>query len=175
MIAFWHRQMTGEGQHVDASAQTAVVWTLMNATPFPQLHKVNLERAGSRHVSVAGDLRLRSVFQCKDGFVTYMFGSGSGARLSIDPVVKWMQEEGFAPEWVADTDWSRLGLIEAASEGPHATKPIQDLHDLIEAGRKRRTNFSTQPSSVEFYSRHARPWKTLQKTFSWRLANTESI
>lgn len=149
MIAFWHRQVTGEGQHVDASAQTAVVWTLMNATPFPQLHKVNLERAGSLHVSRVGDLRLRAVFPCKDGFVTYMFGAGLGARLSIDPVVKWMREEDFAPEWVADTDWSRLGFIEAASEGPHATKQIQDLHDLIEAFYTTKTKAELYDAAIE--------------------------
>ena len=47
MAAFWRRQNTGQGQHVDVSMQTSVMWTLMNATPFPPLHGINLERSGA--------------------------------------------------------------------------------------------------------------------------------
>ena len=149
MIAFWHRQMTGEGQHVDASAQTAVVWTLMNATAFPQLHGENVERAGSLRPLAQGDLNLRIVFPCKDGFVSYLFIVGAAARISVDPVVKWMKEEDFAPGWIADTDWSRIGFVEAASEGPQATKPIQDLHDLIAAFYETKTKDELYDAAVE--------------------------
>lgn len=149
MTAFWHRQMTGEGQHVDVSAQTAVVWTLMNATPFPPLHKINIERAGSRHTLSVGGLNLRTIFPCKDGFVSYMFGVGFGARLSVNPVIKWMQEEYDAPEWAVDTDWSRLGFAEAVKEGPHATKPIQDLHDLIETFIATKTKDELYQAAIE--------------------------
>lgn len=134
MIAFWHRQMTGEGQHVDVSAQVAVVWTLMNATPYPQLHKVNMERAGSyASRRSAPFLKTRTVFPCKDGFVSYMFNVGRNARQTINPILYWMKSENLAPDWALETDWTSIDTLAAISEGPQATKPIQDLHDLIES------------------------------------------
>ena len=100
MIAFWHRQMTGEGQHIDVSMQTAVTWTLMNATAFPPLHKENAERAGAYRLPMGADSftsKMRAVWPCKDGYVSYMFAIGRGARLSATPMVKWMAEENAAP------------------------------------------------------------------------------
>ena len=72
--ALWHSQTTGEGQHVDVSMQTAVIWTLMNATPFPHLHKVNLERAGPSRKR--GLLKIQAVYPCKDGHISALLVGG---------------------------------------------------------------------------------------------------
>ena len=87
MAAFWHRQMTGEGQHVDVSMQTAVMWTLMNATPFPPLHGTNLERGGA--FRSRGPLAVRQVFRCGDGYVSALM-----SPRTLRGVTDWMLEEG---------------------------------------------------------------------------------
>ena len=46
MTALWQRTKSGEGQQVDVSMQTSVIWTLMNATHHPPIMGNNMERAG---------------------------------------------------------------------------------------------------------------------------------
>ena len=98
MAAFWHRQKSGEGQHVDVSMQTAVIWTLMNATPFPPLHGENLERAGA--FRSRGPLMVRQVFACRDGHVSLLM-----APRTLSGLIEWMTEEGVCPDWLHLIDW----------------------------------------------------------------------
>ena len=98
MAAFWHSRKTGQGQHVDVSMQTAVVWTLMNATPFPPLHKTNVERNGA--FRSRGHISLRQVFGCRDGYLSVV---ASGRTLRA--LTEWMEEEGTAPGWLLEIDW----------------------------------------------------------------------
>ncbi len=106
MAAFWHRQMTGEGQHVDVSMQIAVMWTLMNATPFPPLHRTNLERAGTHRST--GFVSVRQVFGCKDGYLTVM-----QAPRTLRPLTAWMAEEDSTLGWLLAIDWEDWNLAAA--------------------------------------------------------------
>ena len=144
MIAFWHRQMTGEGQHVDVSTQVAVVWTLMNATSFPQLHRTNLERAGAYRRR--GPLSVRAVYACKDGYVSFLLPGGRGARLSISPVVRWIEEEGVAPEFMKKRDWTTWDAAELASRGEEGVKDFSAVERHIE-------DFIATKTKAELYER----------------------
>ena len=98
MAAFWQSRNTGRGQHVDVSMQTAVVWTLMNATPFPPLHGTNMERNGDYRAR--GHIAVRQVFRCRDGHLSVV-----QAPRTLSGLAQWMKEECAAPEWLEAIDW----------------------------------------------------------------------
>ena len=126
MTALWHRIRTGQGQHVDVSMQVAVVWTLMNATPFPPLHGVNLERAGA--FAPTRSVPVRQVYPCRDGFVTMVVAAKSLASLAA-----WMIEETAAPEWLHDIDWDSWDLGRAVAEDDiEFIKTHNDMQGLLE-------------------------------------------
>ncbi len=118
MIAYYHHELTGEGQHVDVSMQEAVSLTLMNAVEIFELLGANLVGMGQHFISVrpepAGILFTKMINPCKDGYVVYMFGGGGfgGSVESSREFVKWANEEGmamelddfdFATQWDAST------------------------------------------------------------------------
>ena len=121
MAALWHSQTTGEGQHVDVSMQTAVIWTLMNATPFSILHKVNLERARPS--------RIRPVFPCKDGHINAMLSGGVLGGASMSALVRWMDEEGMAPASMKERDWRAWNLDAVAAQGEKGARDLQTIED----------------------------------------------
>ena len=102
-MAYYHREMTGVGQHVDVSMQDSVELTLMNAVEIFEILKANLVGLGQFFVSVrpqAGMLFTRTVVPCKDGYVTLMFGGGAfaGSSQSSKALVEWANTEGYALE-----------------------------------------------------------------------------
>ena len=124
MAAFWHRQITGQGQHVDVSAQTSVMWTLMNATPYPPLHGINLERHGAFRST--GQSEFRQVFPCRDGHVTILTNPRTMA-----PLTEWMAEEGAAPGWLLDIDWD-VWRAPNPEEEPERVEQFNEMKRLVE-------------------------------------------
>jgi len=113
MVAHYHREMTGEGQHVDQSCQQAVILTLMNATEVWDLNRMIVRGwgPGTRvpRSTPPGPLFRQSVFQCKDGYVLFLFGGGAQAGMvaSMKAVVAWANENGYMLE-LKDYDWSNF-------------------------------------------------------------------
>jgi len=106
LIAHHHRRLVGRGQHVDASAQCGVLPMLVHAPTFWEMAGVNPMRAGAflvgRNVNGA---RMRNIWPCRDGFVTFAIYGGSAGRLSNRSLVQWMAEKGMASESLLAIDW----------------------------------------------------------------------
>jgi crotonobetainyl-CoA:carnitine CoA-transferase CaiB-like acyl-CoA transferase len=108
LIALCARERDGLGQHIDVSAQTAMMMT----TGFMVLaHGWNdhpPERVGGG--MKLGHLRLRFVYPCKDGHVniTFLFGAVFGQPTRR--LFEWIYEDGFCDKATRDKDWSAYGL-----------------------------------------------------------------
>ena len=126
MAAFWHRQKTGMGQHVDVSMQTAVIWTLMNASPFPPLHGVNMERDGA--FRSRGQLAVRHVYTCLDGHVSLV-----AAPRTLSGLTVWMAEEGVAPDWLLDIDWEKWNFANVNESDPDSMAEFEAVQGEFES------------------------------------------
>jgi len=129
MIAHYARQGSGQGQHIVIDMQACVVWTLMNAQAFPIMHGASMTRNGV----FSGALRLarKMVFRCADGHISMLLTGGTAAP-SISALVQWMDEKGFAADWMKKQKWSAWapGVISDASD--YEVEQIHDIEDRVE-------------------------------------------
>ncbi len=129
LIAHYPRQVSGAGQRIVVDMQACVAWTLMNAQAFPIMHGASMSRNGV----YSGALRLRrkGVFRCADGHISVMF-SGGAAASSAKAMVDWMDEEGFAADWMKKQNWRvwAPGVLSDATE--EELRQVADVEDRIE-------------------------------------------
>lgn len=112
IYAYYWREMTGEGQHVDAAAQLGVLWTHMNAMMTWDLNRINITRGGAirRQQRILPDgskpvITFRSTFPCRDGYVYSLLSGGVVGAPRMRILIDWMDSEGMAPDWMKDYDW----------------------------------------------------------------------
>jgi len=124
MIAYYHREATGEGQHVDVSMQQSTAWFLADAIPFWELSGTILKRTGV--FRLANRSIQQQVWQCKDGYVFFfMVGGRTGAK-TFRELVNWMQSEGMADKYLQAMDWENLDMFSATQEViDRISKPIE--------------------------------------------------
>ncbi len=117
MIAHHHRQLTGQGQHVDMSAQAGMLPALVHAPSFFDLLEENPMRAGGylvgRNINGAA---MRNIWPCEDGYVTWAIYGGAAGRQSNRGMVEWMEEKGMAPDFLREMDWSTFDVATVTLE-----------------------------------------------------------
>jgi crotonobetainyl-CoA:carnitine CoA-transferase CaiB-like acyl-CoA transferase len=126
MVAHYHREVTGEGQHVDTSIQASVALLLENAIPMWELNKVNVRRSGSFLAArAAGGANYQMVWPCKDGYVSFhMLGGPVGAKTNR-AITELMNEEGMAPDYMVEMDWEAFDMAQQTPEfQAHLEAPI---------------------------------------------------
>jgi crotonobetainyl-CoA:carnitine CoA-transferase CaiB-like acyl-CoA transferase len=113
LTALAYRSVTGRGQHVDVSAQVAVMAALAHAPAFWDLNRENPERAG---IFVTGrslkGAKMRVMWSCKDGWINFIIYGGMAGRHTNQQLAAWMYEEGMAPKWFMDIDWSTFTVTD---------------------------------------------------------------
>lgn len=116
LIAYYHKQNSGEGQHVDVSMQQSVAWFLATAIPYWELDQIVLGRVGTfRSGSSTGTVQ-RQVWECKDGYVFFfMIGGMQGAK-TCRQLVKWMEDEHMGDPYLSDLEWERFDMATATQE-----------------------------------------------------------
>lgn len=108
MMAFHWREMSGEGQHVDVSIHECVSYVTLRNTANWEMNKVVSKRATS---TLAPGVSLTKMWRCKDGWITFFFGSGRTEIATSTALVKWMDEEGFADDYLRNMDWTTFDLL----------------------------------------------------------------
>jgi crotonobetainyl-CoA:carnitine CoA-transferase CaiB-like acyl-CoA transferase len=116
MIAHYHRETTGQGQHVDVSIQASVAGKLANAVPTWELNRTLLRREGSHMFGRGAKLRMRLLWRCKDGYVTFALMGGKLGAKSNEAVARWIVDEGLAPEFFKKIDWRSLDIAKQTQE-----------------------------------------------------------
>ena len=129
LTALAYRSVTGKGQHVDVSAQVAVMAALAHAPAFWDLNRENPERAG---VFVTGrslkGAKMRVMCSCKDGWLNFIIYGGAAGRHTNQQLAAWMDEKGMAPEWLKEIDWSAFEVTSIAQEEVNKLEgPIGDF------------------------------------------------
>jgi crotonobetainyl-CoA:carnitine CoA-transferase CaiB-like acyl-CoA transferase len=95
LTALYHRDATGEGQHVDVSMQEAVSLAQETAIQNWDMIQVLRGRTGSKGV-VPLDVPGIGIYECSDGHVFGYLGTPGGAPWSA--MLDWMVEEGKAED-----------------------------------------------------------------------------
>ncbi len=111
LFAHYHREQTGEGQHVDVSSQASMLWALSHAPMFWDLNRENPQRAGAFLTgrSVTG-AKFRTIWPCKDGYITFIIYGGPAGRRTNQALTEWMASERMAPDSMRNKDWSSFDV-----------------------------------------------------------------
>jgi len=116
MMAYYHREISGEGQHVDVSMQQSAAWFQANAVPTWELLQRVLKRSGAFRAGMSKDVGQRQVWQCKDGYVFFnVIGGRTGAK-SLSALVDWMNEEDMSTDHLNNMDWDNFDMFTVTRE-----------------------------------------------------------
>jgi benzylsuccinate CoA-transferase BbsE subunit len=117
LIAHHHQVASGRGQHVDVSAQAAILPAIVHAPMFWDMLGTVPHRAGpflvGRNMNGA---RIRNVWSCRDGYVTFALYGGAVGRHSNRALVEWMAERGMAPAFSREMDWEAFDAPAAPAD-----------------------------------------------------------
>jgi len=116
LIAYYFREMTGVGQHVDVSLQQSTALYLANTIPFWELEGEILTRAGHYRKGLSPGAVQRQIWLCKDGYIFFvMLGGATGAKTCRE-LVRWMDSEGMANEHLKRIDWESWDMAERTQQ-----------------------------------------------------------
>ncbi len=129
MTALFHRTASGGGQHVDVSAQAAVILATSHAAAFWDMERTIPTRAGAYITgrSIKG-ARHRAFWPCADGYLNFVLYGGPAGRRTNAQLVAWMREQGAVLGALEQIDWKRFDPKTATQEEVDALeRPIADF------------------------------------------------
>ncbi len=112
LMAIYHREMTGEGQYVDVSIQDSVTRCTPERITHHWVFSKRLMRRGGR----MGLVNIRRIWPCKDGYVYAIYWGGQFAKRWNSPLVRWMESEGVADDFISNYDWDTFNMMETTQE-----------------------------------------------------------
>ena len=108
MIAHYYRELSDKGQQVIVSMHACLAWTLTNIVPWWELDKRIIQRQGINRAGVGSKIKLRIVWPCKDGLMSFIIVGG--ALRFMDAFVEWMDSEGMADDYLMAIKWSDFDM-----------------------------------------------------------------
>ena len=117
LMAFFHRQLTGEGQHVDVSAQASMAWSADTAPFYWEAEGKIPGRVGN---AIAGrsvhGATMRAAYPCKDGYICWLIYGAKAGGITNKETMKWMDEKGMSTDWLKTQDWDKFDPAPATQE-----------------------------------------------------------
>lgn len=137
LVALHERHRSGQGQHVDVSAQQALTIATQSNILAPLVDPGNPGFSRSGVGTKTGTTQLRWVYPAADGYVsiTHVFGS------SVGPTTGRMMErvwaDGFCDEATRDKDWVAYGSL--LDSGAEPNEEWERIKLCVEAWTKSKT------------------------------------
>jgi crotonobetainyl-CoA:carnitine CoA-transferase CaiB-like acyl-CoA transferase len=132
-MALYDREQTGRGQLVDVSLQETQLSTLVTGAGVYAHSRALRGRTGPRLGAT------REIWKAKDGYVSFGLRGGQARIPNLVATVEYMAEEGMAPKWLLDYDWSsynhntlraeEIERLERAFGAFFATKTRRELYE----------------------------------------------
>lgn len=138
LLALHHRDVTGEGQHVDVSMQEALSLTQEIAMQAWDMRRELLRRRGLRSI-----MPVIGHYQCADGYIYSMSGvPGFGAPWP--EVIRWLAEHGMAgelatPEWAAFLDRLEMRELTVLDADPEVARRLAVVQEVLAAFYRSKT------------------------------------
>jgi len=108
LFAYRRRHQTGEGQFVDVSAQQAIAWEGFNNQCYWYFDGFGLQREGQWR-AYAGGQKMKVLYECKDGYIMAGVGGGRISGPGQQALVRWIDSEGMADDYLRNHDWIKYG------------------------------------------------------------------
>ncbi len=124
-IAIYTRASIGKGQHVDVSIQESGNKTAWMIHERWEATGEEFPRGSSRYQIPNCAVSLRLVWPAKDGYVMYMIYTGQFGSDESKRLVQWLDEEGFADDFLRSIDWATLDW---RSKSKEEGETIQDYY-----------------------------------------------
>lgn len=132
--ALWNREITGEGQSIDVSAQDSVAWLGFYNQSVWDLSRLKITRLGAQRV-VGSGIKFRFLFPCADGFVSFLALGGETRAEAQKKLVEWMDKEGLADDFIKNFDWAGHSVLKSTNE--LSEKMAQSFEKFFQAKTKK--------------------------------------
>ncbi len=116
MIAFYYRQLTGEGQWVDVSIQHSAVRLPFEVRQFWEFTHQIWPRQGPRRGGIFMHVLRRQTWPCKGGAISYELLSGASRANENRALVQWLDSEGMADTFLKDVKWEEFDFATVSEE-----------------------------------------------------------
>jgi crotonobetainyl-CoA:carnitine CoA-transferase CaiB-like acyl-CoA transferase len=138
MVAHYHRELTGEGQHVDVSCQQAMVLSLMIVAEIYDMFKFSYRGMGPTYAGArpgAPPLFSRVVYPCKDGHVFCLITGAAQAGMiaSSKALAEMANRDGMAQE-LKDYPWQTIDAATISQE--ELDRIIEPIRTFLETKTK---------------------------------------
>jgi benzylsuccinate CoA-transferase BbsE subunit len=145
VTALCHRQVTGQGQQVDAITQQALCFAISIATKVPwSMQKVIPTRKGrNRMMAKDGEANFPFFWECKDGYIVLTLAFNPAYASSSRAFVEWMKEDGIDPGVLGRIDWDTENLSN------YTIKDIDEVREAISKFFKRHTKIELNDGALE--------------------------
>lgn len=107
LIALVERGQSGLGQHIDVSAQEAMMLTAQGWLAPALCDNPSAQRSGGG-LELLGLVKFRFVYECLDGHVTVTFLPGVLVGSFTDRLLGWSHGEGDLTDDLAEVEWTDL-------------------------------------------------------------------
>ena len=124
---------TGEAQFVDVSAQTAMIWTMLQGMVAHSVQGADFNRLGNN--IQLGTVTIRLVHECADGYVVVFPIGGALTKL-----VEWCVRDGIvSKDWLTAEDWP-MYHVKVLQQQPVA-HTIDEILDAVSRYVRDKTKF----------------------------------